>query len=217
MREVAEWIFQAPTPHFRAVLDQTRWPDDARLRVGIHIRWCVDCGYARMTESLVLTVGERKCARARVPHRDSTRARPRARPRTRQNMECILKHLRDLSSKHFGGPNATTAVWLATDNPKQVIPAVRKALAKNYGPAATRLTYPNAEKLGFVQLKPKDTGKEDEALTLTIAKDVSLCFGMRYINLFTRARFGVGRSSNRRDTIQFTNRAPHCNGLKKRS
>ena len=59
MREVAEWIFQAPTPHFRTVLDQTRWPDDARLRVGIHIRWCVDCGYARMTESLVLKVGER--------------------------------------------------------------------------------------------------------------------------------------------------------------
>ena len=143
VREVAEWIFQAPTPHFRAVLDQTRWPDDARLRVGIHIRWCVDCGYARMTESLVLKVGERNA-------RALAFASPFVIPPARQNMECILKHLRDLSSKHFGGPNATTAVWLATDNPKQVIPVVRKALAKNYGPAATLLTYPNAEKLGFV-------------------------------------------------------------------
>ena len=65
VREVFEWIFQAPTPHFRAVLNQTRWPADAQLRVGIHIRWCVDCGYARMTESLVLKVGERN-ARARA-------------------------------------------------------------------------------------------------------------------------------------------------------
>jgi len=40
---------------------------------------------------------------------------------------------------------------------------------------------------GFVLMKPKDGGDTGETLTITGDKAVTLSFGMRYMNLFTRA------------------------------
>merc|ERR1712093_710631 len=39
----------------------------------------------------------------------------------------------------------------------------------------------------FVLLKPKDGSKQEESLTVAVKKDISMTFGMRYLNLFTRA------------------------------
>ena len=107
-------------------------------------------------------------------------------------MECILNHLRDLSSKHFGGPNATAAVWLATENPKEVIPAVSKALARHYGPTATLLTYPNAEKLGFVHTFKDSSGPHGFEKDLYLYVDWHLLGEADAIYGFGTPSLGVG-------------------------